>query len=189
LENADRLQPNYKGLGLSAPTPWPDGYLQSLRGPWNLPDYVERPRFLIDEKKGRLPRDLEDHGPFFISKAAKAVFEALAPSACDIRPCDTIVSSGEPGPEMWLCSVTRAFIGAIDFELSDIHLSFYTNNGLPMYGLGGGPKLRFRPEIIGDAHLFHPAELGGSSVFCSETFKQACKDAGLKGIRFTSYQD
>ena len=187
LENVDRLQA--EGRRLTAPTPWPDGYLQSLRGPWNLPDYLERPRFAIDDKEGRLPRDLESYdGIFFISNAMKAVFEALDPNACDIRPCETVLASGDPGPELWLCSVTRAFIGAIDFERSAISLGFFANNGLPVYSLGGGPKLRFKPEIIGDAHLFHAAELGGSTVFCDEAFKQACKDAGLKGIRFTSYQ-
>ena len=187
LENVDRLQAD--GRGLMAPTPWPDGYLQSLRGPWILPEYLERPRFVIDEKKGRLPCDLETYdGVFIISNAMKAVFETLAPNACDIRPCDTVLSSGQPGPELWLCSVTRAFIGAIDFERSALRVSFFANNGQPVYSLAGGPKLLFKPEIIGEAHLFHAAEFGGSTVFCGEAFKQACKEAGLKGICFTSYQ-
>jgi uncharacterized protein YjbI with pentapeptide repeats len=186
LENIDRLQTN--GRRLTAPEAWPDGYLQSLRGPWNLPDYLERPRFVIDEKNGRLPRDLEVYdGVFFVSKAMKAVLEALDPGACDIRPCDTVLSSGEPGPELWLCSITRAFIGAIDFERSAISVSFFADNGLPMYGLGGNTKIRFKPEVINGAYLFHAAELSGY-VFCDEPFKQACKDAGLKGLRFASHQ-
>ena len=81
------------------------------------------------ERKGRLPGDLEPYdGIFFVSKALKAVIEALDPGACDIRPCDTVLSSGEPGPELWLCSVTRAFIEAIDFEHSAISASFLANN-------------------------------------------------------------
>ena len=186
LENSDRLQPKHRGL--LAPTPWPDGYLQSLRGPWNLPEYLERPRFIIDENKGRLPRDLEEgDGVFLISAAAKAVFEALDPAACDIRPWDTFLTSGEPGPETWLCSITRAFIGAVDLERSEIHINMAGPGGLPIYGLGGGCKLRFKPEVVNGAHLFHIAE-SAHAVFCDEVCKQACKDAGLKGARFTSFQ-
>jgi hypothetical protein len=181
LENVDRLKES--GRRLRAPAAWPDVYRRL--GPW---DYLERPRFVIDEKQGRLPRDLESYnGLFFVSKAMKAVIEALDPRACDFKLCDTVLSSGDSGPETWLCCVTQAFIGAIDFERSAISQLNFFADGLPMYSLGGDPKLRFKPEVINGAHLFHAAEFG-TYVFCDEPFKQACKGAGLKGLSFTSYQ-
>lgn len=186
LENADRLQPNRCGLLPLAP--WPDGYLQLPHGPWTLPQYLERPRLVIDEKKGRLPRDLEAlDWVFFISESAKAVFETLDQTACDIRPCDTFLSSGERGPKTWICSITRAFVGAVDLERSEKLWKSAGPGGLPLYGLGGGAKLRLRQEVVKGAPLFHIAEMG-TKVFCDEAFRLACKEVGLKGIRFTSYQ-
>jgi hypothetical protein len=170
------------GGGLSPNEPWPDGYLQLPRGPWSIPDYSEAPNFLIDRKMGRSPRDLEVmDGYFFVSAKMKAVFEAVDSSACEFRRCRTYYRSGEEGPETWLCSVTRAFVGAVDIEKSDVGPVSLVG-GLPLF-LSIYPKLTFKPEVIKEAHLFHVAEMS-SRVICDQSFKDACKAAGVKGAEF-----
>jgi hypothetical protein len=43
--------------------------------------------------------------------------------------------------------------------------------------------LHFIPEIVGNAPLFHIAEMARYN-FCDQGVKDACKAAGLKGILF-----
>ena len=180
LVNYDTLQKGYTGL--EPEDAWPDGYLRLPRGPWRIPDYVETPRFLIDKKFGRPPHDIESiDGYFFLSSKLKAVFEAVDPSACEFRRCETYLRSGEAGPETWLCAVTRAFVGAVDIEKSDVRL-MPTADGLPRFS-NAHPKLKFKFEVIGDVHLFRIGELAGA-VICDQFFKDACKAATIKGAVF-----
>ncbi len=131
--NYDTLQKDHSGITPS--DGWPDGYLQLPRGPWRFPDYVDTPRFLIDRKLGRPPRDLEDiDGIWIISAAMKAVLETIDPTACEFRRCETFLVSNVPGPETWLCSVTRAFVGAVDPEASEYLDVTVGCDRLPLYG-------------------------------------------------------
>jgi len=180
--NYRTVQPGGHGVGRR--NAWPDGYLQMPRGPWLLADLAETPRFLIGKKLGRSPRDLESTDGFFlVSPAMKSVLEAIDPEACEFLRCETVLPSGEPGRETWLCAITRAFAGAVDEKASlDLRVQQGPNNQ-PAYAMSSTTRLRFIPEVIGEAHLFHIAEMA-SYIFCDQAVKEACKAAGLKGILF-----
>lgn len=178
--NYATVQRNQSGFALMFG--WPDGYLNLPRGPWTLGEFVEKPRFLIDRKLGRPPRDVECIDDFFfISPKMKSVFEAADPLACEFRPCESYLPSGEPGPEIWLCSITRAFVGAVDIDGSEVRL-MPTADGLPSISRMGA-RLKLKDDVISGAHLFRVAEMGGV-VLCDQAFKDACKQAGIKGARF-----
>jgi hypothetical protein len=113
----------------------------------------------------------------------KAVIGAVGPEACEFRRCETVLPSGEPGRDTWLCVVTRGFVGAFDPEASVNLNSRPGPNGGLSYGTNLTTRLQFRPEVIGSAHLFHLAEMP-TAVRCDQVMKDACKAAGLKGIRF-----
>lgn len=109
LANKERLQ---ACSSLLAEPGWPDGYARLPRHPWRLPDYREPPLLLFDKKFGRPARDVENQdGLWFVTSAMKAFLERVDPGACEFRKCDTVWSSGEAGPEYWLCSVTRLLFG------------------------------------------------------------------------------
>jgi hypothetical protein len=113
----------------------------------------------------------------------KAVLEAVDPDACEFVRCETVLPSGEPGRETWLCAITRAFAGAVDEQASvDLRISS-DSDGLRSYGIGSDTKLRFIRKIVGNAPLFHIAEMT-TYVFCDQSVKDACKAAGLAGILF-----
>jgi len=182
--NRKTLKGNGHGLTLCI---WPDGYLQLPRGPWLFRDFVETPRLLFDKKLGRPPRDLENEsGVWVVSAAMKAVLEAVDPAACDFRPCETVLPSGEPGRETWLCTVTRAFVGAVDQDASEFLLVRQGVNGLPAYGVYNLTKLQLKQDVIGGAHLFRIAEMAGA-VYCDQAMKDACKAAGVKGVLFRQF--
>lgn len=184
--NYDTVQRDHRGI--TPAVAWPDGYLQMPRGPWRLPEFVEVPRFLIDKKLGRAPKDLEDFdGIFFISATMKAILEEIDSAACEFRRCETILPSGEPGRETWLCAVTRAFVGAVDVQASENLKIGQGPNKRPSYAIPGGvtTKLKLLPDVIGNAHLFHLAEMP-RRVFCDQTVYEACKVAKMAGIRFTN---
>ncbi len=182
--NYDTLQRDHKGI--RAAPPWPNGVSASPDGgPWRFPDYVERPRFLFDKKFGRPPRDLESIDGFWIVSAPlKATLEAVDPEACEFRACDTLQSSGEPGPERWMCTITRAFLDAVDLEQSERLLVGKYPNGANRYSRTPLTKLRFKSDVVGKAHLFHAVETSVYLVYCDQIMKDACKTAALKGIMF-----
>ena len=180
--NYATLQKDHRGINPAVG--WPDGYLQLPRGTWRFPESVDTPRFLISKKLGRPPRDLERmDGIWIISAAMKAVLEAVDPEVCEFRRCETVLPSGEAGRETWLCTINRAFVGAVDVEASE-RLDVRRNiNGTLSLATHALTRLKFRTEVIGNAHLFHIGEMA-SAVFCDQTMKDACKAAGLKGVRF-----
>ena len=186
LLNYDHLQAD--GGKLNAKVGWPDGYLVLPRFPYRVPDYVEPPRFVIDKKLGRPPRDIECiDGFFFVSAGMKQVFESLDPDACEFRRCETILKDGEPGPETWLCSIIRVFVGAVDVEASEYLIAYTSPSGGPTFAQNPKTKLHFKPDMIGQAHLFRIGEIG-STVFCDQALKEACKAAGVKGAYFPPCQ-
>jgi hypothetical protein len=189
LANGESLQND--GNGLLAKVGWPDGYGRLPRHPFRFPDYLEPPRLLFDKKRGRPARDLEGQSPFwYVSREMKDLLERVEPDACEFRKCDTVWASGEPGPEYWLCSVTRLLYGwdVIDFETSQGLAPSTAPNGLLSYNISIASKLHFKPEAVGARHLFRIVELG-ARVYCDQFMKDACKAAGMKGIVFRKLGD
>jgi len=184
LANGESLQND--GNGLRAKLAWPDGYGQLLRHPWRFPDYLEKPRLLFDKKRGRPARDLEGQDGFwYVSRAMKELLERVEPNACEFRKCDTVWVSGEPGPEYWLCSITRFLYGwdVIEFEASRGLTQYNAPDGLPYYNISDLTGLRFRAEVVGPFHLFRVIGFE-RYVFCDQFMKDACKTARIKGITF-----
>ncbi|MGR6430238.1 imm11 family protein [Rhizobium sp. PAMB 3174] len=189
LVNRERLQVGKIGSGLNNWEPWPDGYLVLPRGPWLFPHYEEVPRFLIDKKLGRPPRDVEKMGAYLlISKAVKDVIDTVAPGSCEFIQCETVTKSGEPARETWLCSATTVFLSAVDREAST-GLSWSVGpGGKPAFSprAGTDQDVKIHHEVIGLSHLFRLAEMA-SAFICDDVFKDACKQAGIKGALFLPF--
>jgi hypothetical protein len=184
LLNYDTVQKDHKGI---CPVPsWLNDVTASPSGgPWRFPVFVETPRFLFDRKLGRPPRDVENIDGFWIvSSEMKAVLETVDPEACEFRPSETILNSGDAGPERWLCTITRAFLGAVDLEATEDLLVGRNPNGSISYTPTLRTKLRFNHDVVGSAHLFHVVGIPWRFIYCDKIVKDACKVAGLKGIRF-----
>lgn len=170
--------------GLSPKDPWPDGYLNMSRTPWRFPDYVQTPKFVIAKKFGRTPRDLEGILPYWIvSPAMRSVLERVDPEAVEFRPCETLLLTGEPGPERWLCLVTRALQGVVDLERSEYLQLSRASNGKPTLMEKVTTIFSFRPDVLRGAHLFRVAEMG-TTIFCDQSVKDACRAADVKGVAF-----
>ncbi|AZG75280.1 imm11 family protein [Methylocystis rosea] len=180
LANRERLQAC--GSLLAEPG-WPDGYARLTRHPWRLPDYREPPLLLFDKKFGRPARDVENQdGLWFVTSAMKAFLENVDPGACEYRKCDTVWTSGEAGPEYWLCSVIRMLFGrdVIDVDKSTKVKVRIEPDGFPTYQTISDRSVHLKPEVVGAAHLFRIVEMG-RGVYCDQFVKDSYKAAGLKG--------
>jgi hypothetical protein len=190
LVNKESLQPG--GGGLLAKPAWPDGYGILPRHPYRFPEYLETPRLLFEKRTGKGAKDLtNEDGFWYVSRAMKELLERVDPEACEFRKCDTVWASGEPGPEYWLCSVARYLFGrdVIDFETTrGLKVSMQPSGHPSYHGLTLASDLRLRPEAIGSFHLFRLIGLG-NYVFCDQFVKDACKEAGLKGLQFQKLFD
>jgi len=180
LANRERLQAC--GSLLAEPG-WPDGYARLPRHPWRLPDYREPPLLVFDKKFGRPARDVEaQDGLWFVTSAMRAFLERVDRDACDYRKCDTEWTSGEAGPEYWLCSVTRLLYGwdVIDVEKSKKVTVVIEPDGFPVYRMAYSRYVHLKPEAVGSAHLFRIVGMG-RGVYCDQFIKDSYKSAGLKG--------
>ncbi|WP_245495507.1 DUF4274 domain-containing protein [Rhizobium ruizarguesonis] len=177
--NWDRLQPDGGGLGLNyRGAPWPDSMLDLPRGPWRIPDYVETPTLIFDPK--RKVQDIYAVDYFlFISDKMKSLLEEFAPKSCEYLLCETEFSNGKTGPRIWLCSVVDSYRKAVDVENSP--LIRVTQWG--GYMISGGADWHFLPDVLKGTQLFRLVEYAGS-IFCDQTFKDLCKDRGIKGTSF-----
>ncbi|HSQ19251.1 MAG TPA: DUF1629 domain-containing protein [Blastocatellia bacterium] len=166
-----------------------DGVLHAPSGRCGFPNYPEPPLFLFDRKLGRIPRDLELFNAYsLVSDRMKVVFQAIDPDAFAFVRCEVIVPQGKyDGPDYWLCDVVRV-LDALDEAGSRLKIERrgepdYPYAGEKHYSIAGATKLAFRRDAIGDAHVFRMAH-GESIVICDDVLKDACKAAGLKGIKF-----
>ncbi|MCM2294511.1 DUF1629 domain-containing protein [Allorhizobium sp. BGMRC 0089] len=175
--NYDTLQADERGL--DPKVPWPDGLFAVTRGPWTPPPYLEPPRFIIDPRLGNPLRDAEVRDNFlFISGKFKRLIEEIAPNTCEFRACVTEHRNGEPGPEIWLCALVKAFRDSIDMAASKVTL-----NKMGGYMFSEEIYLCFKEKEMLDVHLFRIAE-NSSGFFCDEYFKSKCKEHGIKRILF-----
>ncbi len=147
-----------------------------------FPDYPVAPRLLFDKKFGRPVRDLERREGFWlVSDRTKAVFENVDPDAFAFLRCDVQLPDGSEGPRHWLCDVLPD-LDAVDEGRSTVKIE-YQSSGKKLYDIMAPTSLRFREEIVGKRHIFRLTHLI-TQIICDEIFRQACKDAGLTGIRF-----
>ena len=175
LENLERLGVGKYTIGNGRP------------GRTGFPAYLETPRFLLDKKYGRPPRDIElYHQYWFVSDRAKTLFETVDPKGFMFHRCDIRLRNGEAGPVHWLCDILR-ILDALDEEASNARINMNTHQG-KQYGIGGGAKLVFSEDIVGSAHIFRMEHLD-AQIICDDAMRDACKSAGLKGIGFRDALD
>jgi Immunity protein family (Imm11) len=155
--------------------------LEPKLGTRGFPEYPEPPLIRLDKTSGRPLRDLElYHCYWLISLAAKNVFTSVDPEGFAFVQCNVVNERWEPGPEYWLCDVTRV-VDAIDDERSSVKIK-HDSLG-KRYDLSGRTKLVFVEDRVKASHVFRPSYYA-LDVFCDRQMKNACKSAGLKGISF-----
>lgn len=160
-------------------------------GSKHLPDFVEPPRLVFDKKSGRPPHDLDPCAGFWlVSDKTKAVFEAVDRDAFSFAACEIRVPQGGiwEGPRYWLCEVAR-ILDALDETRSRVKTGIrnderYLDNGKKFYDFSFNDHLVFREDVVGDAHAFRMPYCRSTSIG-DQVLKDACKSAGLKGIKFT----
>lgn len=152
-------------------------------GQRGFPDFPELPHLVFDKALGRRPpRDLERyHDHWLVSDRMKAVLQRLDPDGVTFVKCLSRANRGSVAHDYWLCDVLR-ILDAVDEQNSRLRIEI-NSTGYKWYSLMGGASLRFREEIVGSAHIFR-LRFSISHVVCDQTMKDACKDAGLKGIAF-----
>ena len=177
--NRKRLQPDSGRLGLNhLGVPWPSSMLGLPRGPWRIPDYAETPKLIFDPKR-KVQGIYAVEYFLFISDKMKSLLEEFAPKSCEYLLCETEFSNGKTGPTIWLCSVVDSYRKAVDVENSP--LIRVTRWG--GYMISGGADWCFLPDVLKGTQLFRLVEYAGS-IFCDQTFKDLCKDRGIKGTSF-----
>ena len=115
---------------------------------------------------------------WLVSDRLKVLFEALDASAFAFQSCDVLTSRGSAGPTYWLCDVVRV-LEAFDEQTSQR----LRQNRLKFPSLRTARLLYFDAVAIGKAHIFrNPYWI--PDIFCDQFVKDACKRAGIKGLRF-----
>jgi hypothetical protein len=144
-----------------------------------FPPLPEPPRYVIDRTLGPPPRDLwEDEGYWLTSDRMKAVLENVDREAFAFMKCEVRMRNGEPGPRYWLCDVMRVL------DALDESASRPANGAGNAYFPTGGAKLVFNDWMVGSAHVFRMAR-AEPWVICDQVLRDACRQAGLKGIQFS----
>jgi hypothetical protein len=156
------------------------GALYPPPGRRGFPAYPEKPRVVIGRRrKGPPPSDIElYHSYWLISDRLKALFESLDPQAFAFQACDVTLRDGAPGPAHWLCDVVRVLEAFDEPTVQKIN----KNRSLFPF-LRHDRVLVFDETAIGEARVFRTPQWL-SDVFCDQAVKDACKAAGMKGLRF-----
>jgi hypothetical protein len=149
-----------------------------------FPAYQEKPRVVIGKRKsGPLPSDIElFHSYWLISDRLKLLFESVDPSAFAFQACDVRLSDGSTGPVYWLCDVVRVVDAFGDSTLQDIR-RYREKTRLMYLGFMSAKALEFNDSVIGNCHIFR-TPYSRDDVFCDQSLKDACKDAGIEGVAF-----
>ncbi|WBL76564.1 DUF1629 domain-containing protein [Bradyrhizobium xenonodulans] len=154
--------------------------LHSPRGKRSFPPLAETPRLLIDKSLGRPPVDWElFHDFWLVSDRMKNVLEAVDRDGVAFLRCETRSLSGG-APVYWLCDIVRQ-LDVIDEEKSNVVI-LDDGTDFRRYDNMATSSFVFREEAIGSAHIFRARFL--NRVVCDQAMKDACKAAGLRGLRF-----
>jgi hypothetical protein len=149
-------------------------------GSRGFPAYSEKPRLVIGKRKdGHPPRDMEEfHSYWLISDPLKVLFESIDSQAFAFQSCDVKLADGSAGPIYWLCDVVWV-LDALN-EGTKQRITY----GRSLSSIVRSGTLVFKGDVIGNAHIFRMAHPRSVSVFCNQKFKDYCKQARMKGIRF-----
>ncbi|AYD00822.1 DUF1629 domain-containing protein [Neorhizobium sp. NCHU2750] len=154
-----------------------------------FPTFPEAPRIVYVKKKGRPPRDLEAYlsGYWFVSERLKEIFETVDRDAFAFVECEYVLPDGTLGPRHYLCDVVRT-IDAIDLSTSKVSIikeqDDVAQQQREFYSAYSGAELRFRDDVVGDAHVFFQSRLAGGPI-CDEILWSACRAVpDLKGVLF-----
>ncbi|WP_246550575.1 MULTISPECIES: imm11 family protein [Bradyrhizobium] len=147
-----------------------------------FPPFPEAPRLVIDKSLGRAPVDWElFHDYRLVSDRMKSLLEALDPEGVRFVRCETRYRDGHAAPTYWLCDIIRV-LDAVDEAKSDLEIEYPTPDR-KVYNLRKRSCLIFKEDSVGAAHifrlLFYPMVVG------DQVLKEACKEAGIRGIGFT----
>ncbi|MHC4052656.1 imm11 family protein [Bradyrhizobium sp. 25ACV] len=155
--------------------------LLSPRGKRSFPPLAETPRFLIDKSLGRPPVDWElFHDFWLVSDRMKNLLEAVDRDGVSFLRCETRSLKGG-APVYWLCDIVRR-LDVIDEEKSIVEV-LDDGTDFRRYDNMAISSFVFREEAIGSARIFRPRFLE-SRIICDQTMKDACKAAGVRGLRF-----
>lgn len=147
----------------------------SLR-PHVFPNFRERPRFLIDLKRGRAPRDLERFGSLWIvSDRFKNVAESCDRDGFVFSEIELVFSDETPSPKYWLCDVTRV-MEVVDEE-SSVFKKYYHDETDWSYCFAGG-DLVIDGNAVGSAKVFRVARI--YICVCTSDFKAALDQNGVR---------
>jgi hypothetical protein len=182
LEHSIRTTPGLLVENLEALAPGVR-VLHAPVGKRGFPHYPEPPRLLIDKSLGRAPLDCEIyHAYWLVSDRMKALLEDTDPEGVVFTRCETRLRDGSEGPIYWLCDVVR-ILDAIDEEKSRVRIRFNPRYNSRTYDLVGGASLLFKQDVVGQAHIFR-LRYSQSNIVCDQTFRDAYKNAGLRGLSF-----
>ncbi|WP_249125265.1 imm11 family protein [Bradyrhizobium manausense] len=110
----------------------------------------------------------------------KGVLETVDRDGVAFLRCETRSVGRKPAPDYWLCDVIR-MLDAIDEEKTRGEI-LYDGTEFRQYDGMARPSFVFKEEVVGSAHIFRPRFWG--DIICDQTVKDACKTAGVRGIRF-----
>ncbi|WP_166143946.1 imm11 family protein [Methylosinus sp. RM1] len=173
-----------RGVG---PQSWPDGFHKLPRHPYQFTEAYETPRLLIlPRKRGKPPIDCYFYsGLWFVSRRFKEAIEAIDPGAYDIRPAETIMPDGAPGPEYFICSVTRMLDAKciVDMERSEglqivQHPSGSLDYRIPSFG-----DIEFK-ELPSTTCFFRMTGFG-QRVVCNADAKKRLQAEKFKGVHYS----
>jgi hypothetical protein len=153
-------------------------------GKRGFPAYRETPRLVIGKRSNASPpKDIEPfHSYWLISDRLKVLFESIDPQAFAYQACDVELRDGSIGPVYWLCDVVRVLDAFVPGTVEDMR-TYRERTGKIYRGFRNDTTLVFNEDLIGDSHVFR-TPYSFMDVFCDQILKEACKQAGIKGIRF-----
>jgi hypothetical protein len=152
-------------------------------GQRGFPAYPETPRVVVGNRNRRPPGDLERfHAYWFISDRLKLIFESIDPHGFAFQACDVHLRDGSNGSAYWLCDVVRTLSAFGEPTLQEFRL-YQQSTGNKYCGFLGRTDLVFNEDVIAGSHIFR-TPYSWRDIFCDQNLKDACKQAGMKGIVF-----
>ena len=147
------------------------------------------PLLVHDPAQGEMPRDLEAtfSGYWLVSEELKNAFQSTDPEGFAFLRCDFRLADGTQGAPHYLCDIVRT-LDALDEDKSQLRIvvSDEYSNG-KYYHMGGGAKLVFKADQIGEAHVFRTPY--SAKIFCDHVLHVVIISQALTGIWFVDASD